>query len=155
MKKRFTLVLVLVSVSLVLAAPSIGSGSGRAKEVPMRGSGSAVVTSFVPGPTGVAISAEGSGYATHLGKFTRQETILLNPNDGTFTGSIDFVAADGSELHCEFTGGFTGPATATGTYTFDGGTGRFENASGEAAFSIVQSDPANFTFEFDGVIDLS
>jgi hypothetical protein len=120
----------------------------------MKGSGSGVITSFVPGPTGVTISAEGSGWATHLGKFTRQETILLNPSDGTFTGSIVFVAADGSELHCEFTGGFTGAGTAEGIYTFDGGTGRFADASGGASFSIVQSDPANFSFEFDGEIEL-
>jgi hypothetical protein len=150
MKKRFTLFATLVGVSLVLA---FGTGFSSAKEVPMTGWGSGVITSFVPGPTGVSITAEGSGYATHLGKFTRTETILLDPATGGLTGSIDFIAADGSELHCEFTGGFTGAGTAAGTYTFDGGTGRFENASGEAAFSIVQSDPANFTFEFDGVID--
>jgi hypothetical protein len=144
---------ITVSTFLTLVLMSF-AGYSAVKEVPMKGAGSGVITALVPGPTGVTISAEGSGWATHLGKFTRQETILLNPSDGTFTGSIVFVAADGSELHCEFTGGFTGAGTAEGTYTFDGGSGRFADASGEASFSIVQSDPANFSFEFDGEIEL-
>ena len=125
------------------------------KEVPMRGNGSGVITGATPGPTGVAITAIGDGEATHLGKFTREESILLNPATGTLTGTIIFTASDGSELYCDLAGGFTGPTTAVGTYTFTGGTGRFEDASGEAYFSIEQSDPANFTFEFAGVIDIN
>ena len=85
----------------------------------------------------------------------REEQIILNTENFTFTGTIVFTAADGSELNCSFVGGFTGSATAVGTYTFTGGTGRFENASGSALFSIEQSDPANFTFEFAGTIEIN
>ena len=154
MKKGLRLLVVSVSISLILSSTGVFALSLIAKEVPMKGSGSGQITSFTPGPNGVAITAEGSGEATHLGRFTRTEEILLNPATGAFTGSIIFIAADGSELHCDFTGALTGPATAGGTYTFTGGTRRFEGASGEASFSITQSDPVNFYFEFTGVIDM-
>lgn len=149
MKKRF-----IYGLSVLVLLSVIGH-AGALKELPMRGNGTGVITGATPGPTGVTITASGEGEATHLGKFTREESILLNPAAGTFTGTIVFTAADGSELHCGFTGAFTGPNTAAGTYTFTGGTGRFENASGVAYFGIVQSDPANFTFEFAGVIDMN
>ncbi|HVF29558.1 MAG TPA: hypothetical protein VNA22_01260 [Pyrinomonadaceae bacterium] len=154
MKRRLSLLVFTVSISLVIATTGIGAGSPATKEVPMKGSGSGQITSFNPGPNGVAITAEGAGEATHLGRFTRTEEILLNPATGALIGSITFVAADGSELTCEFTGNFTGAATAGGTYTWTGGTGRFADASGAAHFSISQSDPANFTFEFTGTIEL-
>ena len=125
-----------------------------AKAVPMKGNGNGVITAAAPGPGGLEITAIGDGEATHLGKFTREENILLNPGNGSVTGTIVFTGADGSELYCDLAGAFTGPNTAAGTYTFTGGTGRFADASGLAYFSIVQSDPANFTFEFAGTIDL-
>ena len=149
MKKR------LIQGLLAMVVLSMIGQAAALKEVPMRGSGSGVITGATPGPTGVAITAVGDGEATHLGKFTREESILLNPVNFTFTGTIVFTSADGSELYCDFVGGFTGPTTAVGTYTFTGGTGRFEGASGEAYFSIEQSDPANFTFEFVGEIDIT
>lgn len=125
------------------------------REVPIKGGGSGMITAATPGPTGVAITTIGDGEATHLGKFTREEEILLNPANGTLTGTIAFSAADGSQLYCDLAGAFTGPNTVAGTYTFTGGTGRFVNASGVAYFSVVQSDPANFTFDFAGTIDMN
>jgi hypothetical protein len=149
MKKR------LISGLLALALFACITQGTAAKELPMKGSGSGIITSLTPGPNGVEITAVGTGDATYLGKFTREENILLDPNNGTVTGTIVFTAADGSELNCDLAGAFTGANTLAGTYTFTGGTGRFENASGVAYFSIVQSDPANFTFAFAGTIDLN
>lgn len=154
MKKAFSSLTAAITISLVMIALVCQTSLALTKEVPMRGAGAGQVTSLTPGPTGVTITAVGSGEATHLGRFTRTEEILLDPATGVLTGSITFIAADGSELYCDLNGAFTGQATASGTYTFTGGTGRFENSSGEAEFSIVQSDPANFTFEFAGVIEL-
>jgi len=154
MKKAISSLLAAVTVSLVMS--SVGSQviSAWTKEVPLKGSGAAQVTSVTPGPTGVMITADGSGEATHLGRFSRTEQILLNPATGALSGTVTFFAADGSELYCDFTGGFTGPATAAGTYTITGGTGRFQDSSGEAEFHILQGDPVNFTFQFEGLIDL-
>ena len=141
-------------ISTLLAIALLASiAVAAANDVPMKGSGNGMITALTPGPNGVEITAVGDGEATQLGKFSRQEQILLNPATGTFTGTIIFTAADGAELNCNFAGAFTGPNTASGTYTFAGGTGRFEGASGIAYFSIVQSDPANFTFQFAGTID--
>jgi hypothetical protein len=130
-------------------------GQAAAKEVPMKGSGSGMITAAVPGPNGVEISAVGDGEATHLGKFTREESILLNPATGEATGSIVFTAADGSLLYCDFAGAFTGANTIAGTYTFTGGTGRFEDASGTAYFIVTQSDQLHFAFDFAGTIDMN
>ena len=149
MTKRF------ISGLLALVLLGCITQSTAAKDVPMRGSGSGMITSLTPGPNGVEITAVGEGEATHLGKFTREESILLNPSTGTATGTIVFTAADGSELHCAFTGGFTGANTIGGTYTFSSGTGRFANASGSASFVVTQSDMVNFTFGFAGTIDLN
>lgn len=141
-----------IGVLFVIAITSL-IAHARSAAVPMAGDGVGVITSFTPGTGGVQITAIGEGEATHLGKFTREEALLLDPANGTFTGSITFTAADGSQLTCTVAGGFTGANTAAGTYTFTGGTKRFEGAAGVAYFSVVQSDPANFTFGFTGTID--
>ena len=148
MKKRF------IGGLLALALLSV-IGQATTQGVPMKGSGSGIITAAAPGPNGVEISANGQGEATHLGKFTREESILFNPATGTLTGTIVFTAADGSELYCNFAGAFTGLNTAAGTYNFTGGTGRFEGASGVAGFSITQSDQVNFTFVFAGAIEMN
>lgn len=146
MKKRLISGFLMLSL-LVLA------GHAAIKEVPMKGRGAGQVTTMGPGPTQdtVALTAVGGGEATHLGKFTREESITLNPTTGAVSGSITFTASDGSQLTCSFTGNL---AAGGGTYNWTGGTGRFEDASGSAGFTVVQLDPLNFTFEFAGGIDL-
>ena len=150
MNKRLISGFLMLSL-LVLA------GHAAMKEVPMKGRGAGQITGMGPGPTSdtVAITAAGGGEATHLGKFTREESIVLNPVTGALSGTVTFVAADGSELYCSFSGGFTGPGVGGGTYTWTGGTGRLSGVSGQAAFTIAQTDPVNFTFEFAGGIDLN
>lgn len=139
---------------LVLAALLVSNHAAAFNGTPMKGKGHGEITGLAPVSGGVEITATGSGEATHLGKYTRTEQIFLDPSTGALTGSITFVAADGSELFCEFSGGFTGPNTASGTYDLVGGTGRFQNASGTASFNISQTDPVNFDFSFIGTIDL-
>ena len=147
MKKR------LISGFLMLSLLVV-AGQASMKELPMKGSGAGNVTSMGPGPTQdtVALTAVGSGVATHLGKFTREESIVLNPATGAVARNITFTAADGSELYCSFIGNL---AAGGGTYTWTGGSGRLENASGSAGFTVVQLDPANFTFEFAGSIEMN
>lgn len=143
MKKR--LIYGLLALTLLT-----GVGMAAPRSVPLRGAGYGMITAANP-PT---LSGVGTGVATVLGRFTREEQIVLTQT-GTFTGSIVFTTPDGSELHCDVSGGFTGPGTASGTYTFTGGTGRFDGASGEADFNInLDSDGIHFTFQFIGTIDL-
>jgi hypothetical protein len=121
--------------------------------VPFKGNANGEITGVFPGQTGVLMTAVAEGNATHLGKFTREENLLLNPDTGAFTGDVIFTAADGSQLTALLTGSFTSETTALGSYTFTGGTGRFADTTGSADFSAVLSDPVHFTVEFDGNFD--
>lgn len=121
---------------------------GDSQPRPFRGTAAGVVTGMVP-PNGLVI--ESTGTATHLGRFTREERLFLNP-DGSFSGTIVFTAANGDELWVEFEGAFTSPTTAVGTYTFTGGTGRFADATGEATFTAYTPDGVHVTATFEGTI---
>jgi len=107
-----------------------------------------MVTGVVP-PNGLII--ESTGTATHLGRFTREERLFLNP-DGSFSGTIVFTAANGAELWADFEGAFTSPTTAEGTCTFTGGTGRIQDATGSATFEASTPDGVHVEVTFEGTI---
>ena len=60
---------------------------------------------------------------------------------------------DAVQLYADAVGHFTSPngESAEGTYVFTGGTGRFQNASGEAEFT-VKPDEVGFDVTFKGTI---
>jgi hypothetical protein len=130
-----------------LTVLGVGLPAFAARPVPFQGRADLVITSPQP------LTAFAKGNATHLGRFTRTETIVVNPNDGTFTATLVFTAANGDRLHAEAAGHFTSPNgdSAEGTYLFTGGTGRFKNASGQAAFEI-KPDQVGFDVTFKGTI---
>ena len=140
------LMLLLVAVALASAAHSTLAND----QVAFRGSAQGAVVSVSPDPAGVVLTVQAEGNATHLGRFSREESILFNPATGALAGLIVFTAANGDQLSGTVEGGFVSPTRATGTYTFTGGTGRFQNASGDADFSLSTSDGVRFTVEFDG-----
>jgi hypothetical protein len=128
--------------------------ASAAPPVPFRGSADLMVTGAeeLP-PAGRRLTAFATGQATHLGRFTRTETVIVDLSTGTFTGTLEFVAANGDRLNADLDGHFTSPTgeSAEGTYVFTGGTGRFQNASGEAAFEIT-ADGMTFDVSFSGTI---
>jgi hypothetical protein len=130
---------------LSLAQPLTADGQVRFK-----GNAEGQITSFFPGSDGIAITTLAQGNATHLGLFTREEQIVLNPNTGTVTGGIVFTAANGDQLTGSVAGGFISQTVVSGSYTFTGGTGRFENASGGATFILSTTDGIHFTIRFEG-----
>ena len=140
--------LLLAAVTLAFAAHSARAGD----QVPFKGRAEGAVVSMAPDPAGVVLTALAGGNATHLGRFSREETLLLNPMTGILAGAITFTAANGDQLRCTFAGGFISPTTATGTYTFTGGTGRFENATGSAAFVASTPDGVHLSAEFEGTL---
>ena len=144
--RRSTFVLV-AAASLSFTLPV-----SAARPVPFRGSVDITVTGAEPTPDGLLLTGIGTGKATHLGKFTREEQLLLQA-DGTFTGTVVFTAANGDRLVVNTTGGFTSPTTAVGTYSIVDGTGRFANATGTASFRAVTSDGVHFSLVFRGSID--
>jgi len=127
----------LKALLLLLAVLLLGSFPVQAAERPFSLTGAGTV-----GTDGV-VSA--SGRATHLGLFTEagQVNFVPDPNDPTrvlATGTATFTAANGDELEVLIDGSLdltTG--IATGVFTFDGGTGRFEGASGTGNFVILQN----------------
>ena len=142
--------LALLLAALTTAfAPQWACATGK---VPFKGSAEGAVVSAVPGPEGVLLTVLAEGQATHLGRFSREEMLLLDPTTGTIAGTVVFTAANGDQLTGVVAGQFTSPTTAAGTYTFTGGTGRFQNVVGVANFALSTPDGIQFTVEFDGTL---
>jgi hypothetical protein len=120
--------------------------------VPFKGDGDEVITSAQQVSDGLHFTVFTTGHATHLGEFTRQATAVLQSN-GAVTGTVVWTAANGDQLLANLAAGFVSPTTAVGTYSFTGGTGRFDNASGEANFKSTTSDGVHFALTFEGTID--
>ena len=146
MRKMLTIVATVAALCVGATAfsPAVRAGTGR----PMSGSAEGAITG-APAP-GV-LTVDTAGTATHLGNFTRHETITFT-SATTFVGELAFVAANGDELDADFSGEFDGPGHAVGTYTFTGGTGRFSDATGTATFA-ASTDGVNVSVTFTGTID--
>ncbi len=142
-------------LTLALAAFTLGFApycARAAEPVPFKGNAAGAIVSASPGPGGILVTVLASGYATQLGQFSREESLLLNPAAGSFTGTVVFTAANGDQLFGTVEGQFTSPNTVVGSYTFDGGTGRFEGADGSADFSLATPDGVHFTVNFEGTV---
>jgi hypothetical protein len=135
----------LSSASLSIASSEAKvTGAGvlsNAQEVPFKGrlEGTATIT---PGtPPFLSVLIEGTGNATHLGRFTVEIPHIVNAMNRTSAGTYEFTAANGDTL----TAGFTGQSTLTApgvlsiveTATITGGTGRFADATG--SFTVERS----------------
>lgn len=147
--RKLLTVVATLGLMAIVSLPAHGADSWAR---PMRGEGSGTVTSVTPTDAGVVMKTRSNGRATLLGPWTRNETLVLNPLTGQFTGEAVFFAASGDTLRVLISGGFISPTTATGDYVFDGGTGRFRNASGEARFVVQSEDGVAFDLEFRGVV---
>ena len=139
-----------IVLTVLLGATTGAHANGRS---PFRGHAEGAVTSATPVALGVSMQIESQGEATRLGRFTRTEVLLLDPTTNTFAGLIAFTTANGDTVTGLVSGGFVSPTSATGTYWFTGGTGRFAGASGWASFSLSSEDGVNFTVAFKGSIE--
>ena len=123
---------------------------------------------FLPPPLeGLAAHARlpGRGVCrlTHLGKTTYADDLLVDFTGDPFvgTGTRVFIAANGDELRATEETATPGPGanpqfTSSGTFTFDGGTGRFLNAVGSATFTGGGSIEDNSSFlSLEGTISLA
>lgn len=103
--------------------------------------------------------AEGTGTATHLGTIIVHRTLSLRPTtDGSglvdVEGEATLVAADGAELKTGLEGTLD-PVTnhAILTYGFEGGTGRFANATGSTTWQVDINADGTYDVVADGVIN--
>lgn len=103
--------------------------------------------------------AEGTGIATHLGAIVVHRTLSLTPTtDGSglidVEGEATLVAADGDELKTGIEGKLD-PVTnhAVLIYGWEGGTGRFKNATGITVWQVDVNADGTYDVVADGVIN--
>jgi hypothetical protein len=98
-----------------------------------------------------------AGNGTHLGSYTELGNIKItgdDPNALDVEGSATLTAANGEELCVAIMGEmnfFTG--TIIGTLTFEGGTGRFEDATGSASVVAQLQPNGTIVVVVEGTID--
>src|SRR5262249_44618559 len=102
--------------------------------------------------------AEGTGTATHLGSIIVHRTLTLtDPRAGSGLGDVEgeakLVAADGAELNTGLKGTLD-PVTnhAVLAYGFEGGTGRFKDATGNTTWQVDINKDGTYDVVADGVI---
>lgn len=171
MKNRILILLVVAATLFACNSDSMisdenvdlqKSSSGKAVERPFKIEN--LEGTFILGPSPVlcgnstgntTLTAEGGGILKYLGASTLLEEWCFNPavTNDLGTRTITITAANGDELHGEnFTINWTSDTSFVETFTFNGGTGRFENASGEFSqeVALVFFSGTNGTFTLNG-----
>ena len=144
----------LFLASSVWSVPQLAAG----EEVPFKGSLEGVETITPLADPFIFALLNGTGHATHLGRFTLVGPHTVNLATSTWIGSLAFTAANGDTLTADFTGTATGPPTngvesTMETAVITGGTGRFAGASGSFHIKRLFFFATNLTTgSFDGKI---
>jgi hypothetical protein len=151
MKKPMTRRIAVFTAVLMIVISAAG-----AADRPLKSKGTSVVAGDPFAEEGAPFATTGTG--THLGKFTGAGTLFFSlQEDGTILGegTQTFTAANGDNLDTEFSG-LLDPETGEATVEFiiSGGTGRFEDATGDftADVQTVSQVPLTFTFTVSGSI---
>ena len=148
------------AASLALATLVVLGLAGPAdagEQVPFKGRLEGVVTTLTPlQPPFMFVRVEGTGNATHLGRFTWVAMLVASPEEAT--GSYQFTAANGDMLFADFTGHGTPTETPGVLYIVDdatitGGTGRFAGATGSFTIERLFDTVTGTTIgSFEGTI---
>lgn len=141
----------------VLAILALTRPAAAGEQVPFHGSLAGVFT--ISGFPIATVSANLTGNATHLGRFTLAlpHHVDLSATPPSAVGTFVFIAANGDTVFGTFTGAVDAAAPpvfhVTEAATIHGGTGRFADASG--AFTISRSldtDLLTSSGSFNGTI---
>jgi len=146
-----SLALAVVAV-LALAGP-VAAG----EHVPLKGGyeGEDIGTLVVPPIASARVTAAGN--STQLGNFTFVELVTVNTATGAGSGVFEFTAANGDTVYGTIVGQarLTAPGVLTilETATIEGGTGRFDGATGSFSVSRVKNPATGETIcTFEGSI---
>src|SRR5262245_25583522 len=88
--------LIGLAVAFVVSLASVGV-SAMAAETPFKGTVNAVETGTIVFPTRL-LDRQGTGTATHLGRYTEHVTMRINIPTLSSTGTATFTAANGDTL---------------------------------------------------------
>jgi hypothetical protein len=128
-----------LAVATMLTVLSTSAALAQVKNFSVRGSFDGHSLGVFQGGT-LQASLGGSGNASHLGRFTYVGNATVSPAN-TSTGVFLLVFNNGDVIHGSFTGlgEPTGPNEAhiVENLTINGGTGRFEGATGTLTFDRI------------------
>jgi hypothetical protein len=106
-------------------------------EVPYKGSDSGHWTLDGTCAAGVVpVDINGTGTATHIGRYAYHADECFDPTTSTVTGAFTLTAANGDAIF----GTYSGPCSAdtcTESAMVDGGTGRFAEAEGQFDVTVL------------------
>ena len=157
MKRFITIKSFILAFALLLGIIPV-----NATERPFASNGNGIASFIIDDAgnvTGANLTLSGNG--THLGSFTGSGKIQFlpdanDPNISHPAGGVTYIAANGDRLPTVIENGRMDLRTgiATGDMVFQGGTGRFEGASGRAAIVVEQNFVTGaYTFTMVGNIN--
>jgi hypothetical protein len=155
---KISALLVTLVIGALAVAPDPTFAEDRPFKVGLAGNASLSPT---PDPAVVRNDETAAGQATHLGRFkwNSVEFVTFVPGGVEVVGSFVMTAANGDKVFGTYatTGAVNagGNLIIHGTYEIDGGTGRFEDATGNGDIDAVASlaEGLPFTGSLDGTIE--
>jgi hypothetical protein len=134
---RSTVIHPIMGLAAIVAALALPFGALAGSQVPLKGDDRG---GFGPGTFACAaghdpLAIDGTGNATHVGRYTYHADECFNGNTLLFTGSFTIRAANGDTIVGTYEGNVPSINFPVAVYEQDaeitGGTGRFSGADGE------------------------
>ncbi len=162
MKKTFGTIFITLLLLAVVSGAAFAASTANKKEVSFNGTLQAVENDQRNLPS-IYLHGDGTGNATNLGQFTVHfEGIVHQANGvGTAVEAEHLTMSNGDIIFAVGTG-LGAPSTTPGVnrleekFTITGGTGQFENASGEySVIRLITLATGVSTGTIDGEVELS
>jgi hypothetical protein len=151
----------VLAASLAMGLAVVGEASVGATRVPFKATAVGRDTSESFGADGIDLTSLVHGNGTELGRFTQTLDYVISYDLVHFAGGGTITAADGSQVFSTFVGtepGFAAqvfPTPFSGTLTIAGGTGRFDEESGQGTITGIDYGQGQFAFSIAGTLSHS